>query len=176
MSDPVPYENAIDLLDADHKLVKNMFIEYDALCEEEASDEVRRTLAERICKAITVHAQIEEEIFYPAVREALDDDELIEEALAEHFEAKELIADIEGMEPSSGDYDATVKALATAIDEHVLEEREQIFMQAQSAPIDLRALAVPLYLRKKELQAAAESAPAKPVRPAKAAKPAKAKA
>ena len=176
MTDPVPFDNAIDLLDADHKLVKNMFIEYDALCEEEAPDEVRQALAERICRAITVHAQIEEEIFYPAVREALEDDELIEEALAEHLDAKELIAHIQGMAPSSGDYDASVKALAEAIDEHVLEEREQIFVQAQYAPLDLRSMAVPLYLRKKELQAAAEAAAAKPAKAAKNSKTSRAKA
>ena len=122
MTDPVPFDNAVDLLDADHKLVESMFLEYDALCEEGASDEVRQTLAERICREIAIHAQIEEEIFYPAVRKALDDDELIEEALGEHAEAEELIGYIQAMNPSSYDYDATVKALAEAIDEHVLQD------------------------------------------------------
>ena len=159
MTDPVPFENAVDLLDADHKLVKNMFIEYDAFCEDETPAEARQTLAVRICQALTIHARIEEEIFYPAVRKALDDEELIDDALAEHAEAKALIAQILDMDPSSADYDATVKELALAIDEHVLEEREEIFVQAQVAPLDLRALAVPLYLRKKELQAAAEAPP-----------------
>ena len=157
MTDPFPFDNAVDLLEADHKLVESMFLEYDALCEEGASDEVRQTLAERICREIAIHAQIEEEIFYPAVREALDDDELIEEALEQHAEAKELIGYIRAMEPSSYDYDATVKALAEAIDEHVLEEREEIFAQAKFVPLDLRALATALQLRKKQLKAAAES-------------------
>jgi hemerythrin superfamily protein len=157
MTDPFSFNNAVDLLDADHKLVQSMFLEYDALCEEGASDEVRQTLAERICREIAIHAQIEEEIFYPAVREALDDDELIEEALEEHAEAKELIAHIHAMEPSSDDYDATVKALAEAIDEHVVQEREEIFEQAKFAPLDLRGLAAPLQLRKQQLKAATES-------------------
>ena len=157
MTDPFPFDNAVDLLDADHKLVESMFLEYDALCEEGASDEVRQTLAERICREIAIHAQIEEEIFYPAVREALDDDELIEEALEEHAEAEELIAYIQAMNPSSYDYDATVKALAEAIDEHILQEREEIFAQAKLAPLDLRALAAGLQRRKKQLKAAAES-------------------
>ena len=169
MNDLVPFDNALDLLDADHKLVKSMFEEYDALCEEEASDEVRQTLAERICQALAIHTKIEEEIFYPAVREALDDDELIEEALEQHDEDRELITQLRAMAPSSGDYDATVKALSKAVDEHVLEEREQIFVQAHYAPLDLHALAVPLYLRKKELQTAADEAGRK-AQPAKTVK------
>jgi len=158
MTDPAPFDNAVDLLDADHKLVESMFREYHAVCEEGASDEVRQTLAERVCREIAIHAQIEEEIFYPAVREALDDDELIAEALEEHAEAKELIAYIRAMAPSSDDYDATVKALAEAIDEHVLQEREEIFAQVKLAPLDLRALAASLQQRKTQLQAAAGSA------------------
>ena len=153
-----PFDDAVDLLDADHRLVKSMFLEYDALCEEEASDEVRQTLAARICRELDIHARIEEEIFYPAVRKALDDDELIEEALAQHLEAEELMAHIRAMEPSSGDYDATVKALAEAVDEHVLEEREEIFVQAKFAPLDLKALVPSLQKRRKELRAAADAA------------------
>jgi hypothetical protein len=155
MNDPI--DNAVDLLDADHRLLRSMFLEYDALCEEEATDEVRQTLAERICRELDIHARIEEEVFYPAIREALDDDEVIEEALDQHLEAKELIGHIRAMAPSSGDYDATVKALGEAVDEHVLEEREEIFVQAKLARLDLEALAAPLRQRRKELRAAAEA-------------------
>jgi len=151
MKQAIPYDNAIDLLDADHKFVKLLFIDYDALCEDAAPAAAKRTLAERICQELTVHAQIEEEIFYPAVREAIGDDALMDEALAEHAQAKELIARIQGMKSSADNYDATVKELAKAIDQHVLEEREQIFLKAQQAALDLRALAVPLYQRKKQL-------------------------
>jgi hemerythrin superfamily protein len=153
MSDPVPFENAVDLLDADHKGVKQLFIEYGALCEDGASSAAKRDLAERICQALTVHAQIEEEIFYPAVRQAVGES-VMDEALAEHAEAKELIASIQAMKPTSDNYDLTVRKLAKAIDEHVLEEREQIFLQALQAPLDLRALAVPLFKRKKQLMRA----------------------
>ena len=151
MKDPVPYEDAVDLLDADHKAVKKMFIDYHAMCDDGAPAQARGTLALQICHALTVHAQIEEEIFYPAVREAIGDDTLMDEALAEHAEAKRLIARIQGMKASSDDFDATVQQLGKAIDEHVLEEREQIFLQARMAALDLRGLAVPLYGRKKEL-------------------------
>jgi len=158
MKQPIAYEDAVDLLDADHKAVKQLFIQYGALVEEGAPPPPKVALATRICAALVVHAQIEEEIFYPAVREALDDDELIAEALEEHAEAKELIAYIRAMAPSSDDYDATVKALAEAIDEHVLQEREEIFAQVKLAPLDLRALAASLQQRKTQLQAAAGSA------------------
>jgi hemerythrin superfamily protein len=154
MKDTTPFENAVDLLDADHKAVKKMFIDYEALCEDAAPASARRALAEKICQAISVHAQIEEEIFYPAVRQATGDNPLLDEALAEHAAAKEVIARIQGMKATSDNYDATVQQLAKLIDEHVLEEREQMFLEAMRAPIDLRALAVPLYQRKKELMAA----------------------
>ena len=158
MNQTVPFENAVDLLDADHKAVKKMFIDYNALCDDGAPAQARRSLAEKICQALTVHAQIEEEIFYPAVRKAIGDDALLDEALAEHAEAKELIARIQGMKSASDNYDGTVQALAKVIDQHVLEEREQIFLKAQQAALDLRALAAPLYKRKKQLTGAAPKA------------------
>ncbi len=155
MTPTVPFENAVDLLDADHKAVKSMFIEYSALCEDGAPAPARRTLADKICRALTVHARIEEEIFYPAVRAAIGDDGLMDEALAEHAEAKALIAEIQGMKATSDNLDPAVKQLGQVIDEHVLEEREQIFLQAMQAPLDLRGLAVPLYERKKKLMGSA---------------------
>jgi hemerythrin superfamily protein len=157
----VPYEDAVDLLDADHKAVKKMFIDYHAMCDDGAPAQAKGTLAQQICQALTVHAQIEEEIFYPAVRGAIGDDTLMDEALAEHAEAKRLIASIQGMSPSAKEYDATVKQLGKAIDEHVLEEREQIFLQARNAALDLRGLAVPLYERQKELKGKTPAAPTK---------------
>ena len=95
MPPPIPYENAIDLLDADHKAVKQLFIQYDALCEDGAPAEDKQQLAEKICQEITIHAQIEEEIFYPEVRKAIGDDALMDEAEQEHAEAKEAIATIQ---------------------------------------------------------------------------------
>lgn len=163
----VPYETAIDLLDADHKAVKSMFIDYNALCEDGEPDADRQRLAERICQALTVHAQIEEEIFYPAVRDATGDNPLMDEALQEHAGAKEVIARIRGMKASDSGYDDALRQLGKLIDQHVLEEREQIFMEAQQAPLDLRGLAVPLYKRKKELTAATPKAKAPSKKPMK---------
>lgn len=155
MPKPIPFDDAVELLDADHKAVKQMFIDYESLCDDQAPAGERQALAQRICAALGVHAQIEEEIFYPKVREAIDDPQLIDQAFDEHAEAKQMIADIGQMDAAEDGYDDAVKELAKVIDEHVLEEREQIFLQARNAAIDLRALAVPLYQRSQALKAQA---------------------
>jgi hemerythrin superfamily protein len=149
------YEDAIDLLDADHKAVKKMFIDYNALCEDSAPAEQKSALAGKICADLKVHAQIEEEIFYPQVRKAIGDDELMDEAVEEHAEAKKTIAKIEKMQASAKDYDATVKQLGKLIDQHVLEEREQIFLKAKMAALDLRGMVSELFKRKQQLKKAA---------------------
>ena len=71
------YDDAVDLLEADHQAVKRMFIDYGALCDDAAPDAAKRAMAQRICHALTVHAQLEEEIFYPMVRKVLGDDALM---------------------------------------------------------------------------------------------------
>jgi hypothetical protein len=159
MPKPLPpaYQDALLLLDADHKLVKKMFIEYTGLVEDDGPAQAKRQLALKICQDITVHAQIEEEIFYPAVREAIGDDGLIDHAEEEHAQAKEKIAQIQGMSAGDDGMDDAVKELATMIDEHVMEEREQMFLQAQYADLDLRGMVPQLVDRKKQLQAQAQA-------------------
>jgi hemerythrin superfamily protein len=161
MKEPVAYEDAVDLLDADHKAVKKMFIDFGALVEDDAPAEIKQALVQRICQAVTVHAQIEEEIFYPEVRKAIGDDALMDEALAEHAEVKETIARIGKMKPTSAEYDDIVKQLGKLIDEHVLEEREQVFLQARRSPLDLRGLVLPLLKRQQHLKRKSAAAPAK---------------
>jgi hemerythrin superfamily protein len=161
MTNPIAYEDAVDLLDADHKAVKKMFIDYSALCEDGASADLKRALAANICQAITVHAQIEEELFYPEVRQAIGDDALMNHALEEHAEAKELIARLQSTKTVNAAYDENVKKLGKVIDEHVLEERGQIFLQARRAALDLRGLVVPMLKRQKLLRKKAASTPAK---------------
>jgi hemerythrin superfamily protein len=158
MQTPVAYEDAVDLLDADHQAVKAMFIEYSALCNDGAPAEARQALAERICGALTVHSQLEEELFYPAVREALGDGALLDRALAEHAGAKDTIERIQGMTPDDAAYDDAVKQLGKMIDQHVLEEREQIFLQARYAALDLRGLVLPMVKRQQQLKNKAAAA------------------
>lgn len=151
MKEPIAYDDAVDLLDADHKAVKKMFIDYSAMCEDDAPVAERHVLARRICQALTVHAQIEEEIFYPQVRKAIGNDALMDEALEEHAEAKRTIARIQVMKANDAEIDDTVKQLGKLIDEHVLEERERIFLKARNAALDLRGMTVPLLKRKQQL-------------------------
>ncbi|GHC85402.1 hypothetical protein GCM10007320_30360 [Pseudorhodoferax aquiterrae] len=152
MSSTLAYQDAVDLLDADHKLAQKQFIDYQGLCEDGAPPEARQQLALKICQDLSVHTQIEEEIFYPRVQEAIDDDALMNEALSEHAEAKEAIARIRGMVPTDAAYDSTVIELGQAIMDHVMDEREKMFLKARYAPVDLRGMVPALYARKKALQ------------------------
>jgi hemerythrin superfamily protein len=155
MSATLSYEDAIDLLDADHKLVQKLFLDYQGLCDDGAPSEARRQLALKICQDLNVHTQIEEEIFYPRVRAAIQDDALMEEALREHAEAKKAIARIQDMTPSDAGYDDTVKKLGETVMDHVMDERERIFLKARYSTADLRGMVPELYARKKQLQTGA---------------------
>jgi hemerythrin superfamily protein len=162
MPTAIAYEDAVDLLDSDHKLVQKLFIQFQTLHEFGALPADRRTMAERICAELTIHTQIEEELFYPAVREATGDDALLDHAEEEHQEAKDLIARIQAMGPEDEGYDDCVQQLAGAVMAHVMEERERVFLQARYSPLDLRGLAVELYERKQELKSAAGGMPELP--------------
>ena len=142
-------QDAISLLTEDHQQVKKMFQQFDKLEDDEADE--KEELARKICAALTAHATVEEEIFYPAVRAAIDDEDLMDEAEVEHESAKELIAQIEAGSPTDDQYDAKVKVLGEQIDHHVKEEREEMFPKARKAKIDLVALGERIEKRKQEL-------------------------
>ena len=103
--------DAITLLKADHDKVRELFKQFEELMDKEEAEEQKGVLAQKICNELKVHAQIEEEIFYPTVRAAIDDDELMDEADVEHEAVKELIEQIEAMRPSDDLYDAKVVVL-----------------------------------------------------------------
>lgn len=146
--------DAIALLKADHAEVKKCFEDYQKLVDAEADGEERQPLAEQICMLLTVHAAIEEEIFYPAARELLGDDaDLVDEADVEHASAKELIAQIQGMEPDDDHYDAKVKVLGEYIDHHVKEEQDEMFPKVKKAGMDTKAIGEELAARKQALMA-----------------------
>jgi iron-sulfur cluster repair protein YtfE (RIC family) len=158
-------KNACDLLDADHIAVKHLFVEYARMAAANTAppairgtvslapaDDDRAALARSICAELTVHAQIEEEIFYPALRDAIDTPELLDLAEEEHQEAKELIAQIQAQPQADAEMDALVAALACAIETHVQEERDLLFPKARSAAaLDLDALGAQLKARQQEL-------------------------
>ena len=147
-------KDVCDLLDADHKTVKKMFKDFDALTESRArgAAQQRLDLAREICTELTVHAQVEEEIFYPALRQAIKETDLLAEAEVEHQTAKDLIAQIQAAEVADEEFDARVKVLGEYIDHHVKEERNEIFTKARAAKkLDLVAMRDEVEARKAEL-------------------------
>lgn len=143
--------DAIKLLTQDHKEVKALFKEYEKLCKADADESQKQALAEQICEMLTVHAQIEEELVYPAAYEALDESDLVDEAQVEHASAKDLIAQIRGMQPSDELYDAKVTVLGEYIDHHVKEEEKEMFPKLKKTELDLKELGASLQARKSEL-------------------------
>lgn len=145
--------DAIGMLTNDHKEVKALFKQYDKLVKSGAEDEEKVALAEEICLMLTVHSTVEEEIFYPAAREKLGDDEdLVDEAEVEHATAKDLIAQLKGSAPAEDAlYDAKVKVLGEYIDHHVKEEEGEIFPKAKKGKLDTAALGAEMAARKEEL-------------------------
>ena len=144
---------AIEALMADHRKVEALFKDYEKA--KQADDDSRRDIAEDICMELTVHATIEEEIFYPWLRETLDDDDMdmVEEAQVEHNGAKDLIAQIQGAAAVDDVYDAKVKVLSEYIKHHVKEEEEEIFTSVASEKEALDELGEEMAARKAELEA-----------------------
>ena len=145
--------DAFALLTADHRTVKGMFKEFEKLSKQDDVDEEKAQLVRQICNELTVHAQVEEEIFYPALREAIDDEDLMDEADIEHASAKDLIAQLEGMEPGDDHYDARVTVLGEYVDHHVKEEEGEMFSKARKADVDAAELGAQIAERKEELKA-----------------------
>jgi len=143
--------DATALLQRDHADVRKLFKQYEKLADAEADGEERQALAEQICDMLTVHATIEEEIFYPAAREAEVESDLLDEAEVEHASAKDLIAQIKAMGPDEELYDAKVKVLGEYINHHVQEEEGEMFPKCRKADMDLADLALQLSERKAEL-------------------------
>jgi hemerythrin superfamily protein len=142
---------ALELLENDHRTVEALFEQYES--QKEAEDDAREETAKRICGELTVHAQLEEELFYPWLRENLDEDdmEMVEEAYVEHASAKDLIAQIESADGTDAECDAKVKVLSEYIKHHVKEEENEIFTAVSDKGEELDALGQDMYARKAEL-------------------------
>ena len=142
-------KDAIALLKADHEAVNQLFAEY----EKTRSVSTRMGLVAEICNALSVHAQIEEEIFYPAVKTALKDKLLVPEATVEHTTVKELIGQLKGVEPDGEMYDAKVKVLSEYVKHHVKEEQNEMFPKAKASSLDMAELGARMAARKDALLA-----------------------
>ena len=142
-------KDATALLRADHKRVSALFEQYEST----RSTAKKKTLVDTICRELTIHAQVEEEIFYPAVKAALKDKELIPEATIEHATLKELIAQVEGKEPDGEMFDARIKVMSEYVKHHVKEEQNEMFPKARATRLDMNALGEQIAARKEELSA-----------------------
>jgi hypothetical protein len=148
-------QDAIALLIEDHKKVQAMFKAFEKLKEDEASDEEKAEIVQQTCQELTVHAEIEEEIFYPAARNALDEEDadLLDEAEVEHASAKDLIEQLEVMEPGDELYDAKFTVLGEYINHHIKEEQDELFPKVRKTDLDIQELGADLAERKQELMA-----------------------
>ena len=142
-------DSAISLLMADHAKVKKLFKEFEKLSKKE--DDGKVDIANQICMELTIHAQAEEEIFYPAARMAINDNDMLNEAEVEHDTAKDLISQIQTMSPDDEMYDAKVTVLGEYIDHHVEEEETEMFPKVSKTKVDLNELGMQLKMRKEEL-------------------------
>ncbi|MDZ4375717.1 MAG: hemerythrin domain-containing protein [Phenylobacterium sp.] len=143
--------DAIALLKADHRKVEDLFAKFESA----KGDGKKRAIAEEICMELTIHAKIEEDIFYPACEGKVEED-LLKEAYVEHDGAKVLIAEIEAGGPDDEFYDAKVKVLSEQIEHHVKEEEQRVegmFSQARKAGLDMDALGEQMAAEKAELMA-----------------------
>ena len=151
----MPNKNAIQVLEEDHVKVEKAFEQFEKLGDEDS--EKKQEIVATVLADLKVHTVIEEELFYPPLLQALkgDDDEiedLLDEAEVEHTSAKELIAQIEAMDPSERLYDAKFTVLCEYVKHHVKEERNDIFPKAKKSDLDLDAIGEQLENRKRELK------------------------
>lgn len=144
---PARPPDAIALLRDDHRSVSELFDRF----EKTRSPTRKKAIVSQVCLELTVHAQIEEEIFYPAVKAALKDKELVPEATVEHASVKELIAQVRDVEPDGEMYDARVRVMSEFVKHHVKEEQNEMFPRAKATRLDLVALGEQLMTRKAEL-------------------------
>lgn len=146
---PGKESNAIELLKHDHREVESMFKQFDAEDESRSKSEI----AQHICLSLIVHAEIEEELFYPAAQRALEEEgrDLVAEAKVEHMSLKRLIGDISGSSPEDEMFEARMTVLQEYVKHHVHEEEHELMPQVKKADIDLEALGSKLQERKQAL-------------------------
>ena len=142
-------QDATAMLKADHKKVSGLFDEF----EKSRSPRRKKEIVAKICMELTIHTQLEEEIFYPAVKAALKDHELVPEATVEHDAVKDLISQVQNVEPNGEMYDAKVKVMGEFVKHHVKEEHNEIFPKAKKTKLDMVALGLRMADRKAELMA-----------------------
>jgi hemerythrin superfamily protein len=143
---------AIDMLKQDHDKVEKAFKEFEHLAHEDPC----RDLVMSVCEELKIHTTLEEEIFYPAVHDAIDDEEIMNEAAVEHETAGMLIEQLENMEEDDPNYHATFKVLGEYVRHHIREEEGAMFPAARKTAVDFDALGARLRERREELMGETE--------------------
>ena len=144
--------DAVELLTQQHREVEEMFERFEKMTDRAKVS--KKKLADEICNALIMHTTIEEEIFYPATREASEDTEdMVDEAFVEHASAKDLIAQILEMDPGDDLYDAKVKVLSELVEHHVEEEEKEMFPKTKQLKLDMQALGQEMKARQQEIEA-----------------------
>jgi hemerythrin-like domain-containing protein len=141
---------ATELLMQDHKAVQKLFKDFEKLSEKGSEKELS-SLAQQICMELKTHTAIEEEIFYPAMRQATEASDMVSEAEVEHATAKSLISQIEKCDPSDEKYCALVTVLGEYVNHHIQEEEKEMFPQARKSDLDLDALGDEMQQKKQKL-------------------------
>jgi len=141
--------DAIELLEQDHREVEAMFKAFQSTDDEDRQAE----LARRICSALKIHTQLEEELLYPPARDELDEPDMVEEAIVEHQAAKTLIGEIERMAPGEALFEARMKVLSEQIEHHVKEEERDLFPACRKTEMDLARIGRLMAERKRSLMA-----------------------
>lgn len=147
--------SVIDMLREDHKKVKGLFDEF----EQAKDSRSKQRIVETALMELEVHAALEEELIYPAIRPEIDDDDLMDEALEEHHVVHTLIGELKKMKPSDERYDAKFTVLAENVKHHIKEEESEMFPKAEDADIDWEELSRQVTKRKEQLMAKGTSAP-----------------
>jgi hemerythrin-like domain-containing protein len=140
---------AVEMLMEDHDKVEKAFKQFEKM--ERADLEAIRALVQTVCQDLKVHTTLEEEIFYPALREAIEDEDLMNEAQVEHETAKMLIEQLENMDADDPNYCATFTVLGEYVQHHIKEEEGEMFPQARKSDLDLESLGQRMRERKAEL-------------------------
>jgi DUF438 domain-containing protein len=145
-------QDAIELLTQDHDMVKELFDEFEMLTADEDVENDKLDLVQQICTELTIHAQLEEEIFYPAAIEAIGQLDIMDEAVVEHAKARDQIEQLVSMAPEDDYFDAEVTVLREMVEHHIEEEEGKMFPKLKKSSIDLEALGEQISQRKQELQ------------------------
>jgi len=151
--------DALALLRHEHDRIRALFAEFARLHGIDDEDERKAELVDEICYELTLHAMIEEELVYPLLRAAAEDDEMMDEAEVEHAGVRELVSQLEVMYPGDDHFEATVAVLAEEVAHHVAIEESELFETARTAGIDLAALGRKMAARRRELDEDLDDSP-----------------